>query len=110
MVPADVIKMGETVPKDMQPIIRIQMKDYPKSRMPELLPFPGRNSVNSDDGSLNDYGKYGTEQGMVDALMGGKILPFNDKPCSKTGKTTQELIDEDGNIIILALKEYDELV
>ena len=38
MLFADVVKLGEDIPKDTQPVIRISMKDYPKSRLKELQP------------------------------------------------------------------------
>ena len=115
MVFADVIKMGESIPKDMQPVVRIQMKDYPKCRVGELLPFTsGKPDVKVDSlddlSILDDYGKYGTKEAMYEAFMKGKVMPVDDAPTTKIGKTTQELIDEDENVIILDLKEYHELL
>ena len=116
MVFADVIKMGEEIPKDMQPVMRIQMKDYPRSRIAELLPFAEGSKPDvkidllDDLSALDDYGKYGTKEAMYEAFTSGKVMPVDDEPTSKIGKTTQELIDEDGNVIILGLKEYNELL
>ena len=113
---ADVIKMGDAIPKDMQPVMRIQMKDYPRSRIAELLPFAegGKLDVNidllDDLSALDDYGKYGTKEAMYEAFTKGKVMPVDDPPTSKIGKTTQELINEDGNVLTLRLKEYDELL
>ena len=116
LVFADVVKMGESIPTDMKPVMRIQMKDYPKSRVPELLPFTegGKTEVKIDSlddlSALDDYGKYGTKEGMYEAFTKGKAMPVDEVPTTKIGKTTQDLIDEDGNVIILGLKEYCELL
>ena len=109
---ADAINFGETIPRDIQPVVRVQMKDYRKSKVAELLPFPGGKPVNSeveDMEVLNDYGKFGTIQGFIDRYMEGKFFPLHDPVCN-IGKTSQEHIDEDGNVIVIGLKEYDELL
>ena len=97
---------------DTPTVIRLQMKDYPKSKVAELLPFPGGKPINvevEEMSMLDEYGKFKTYQGLIDAFTNGNFWPMHD-PETKIGKTTQEHIDEDGNVIVLGLKEYDELV
>ena len=68
---ADSVKLGEETPKDMQPAIRFQMKDYPKSKLKELLPFPGGKLIDKeveDMDSLNDYEKFGTVEALVETF------------------------------------------
>ena len=33
MIFADPVKLGDEIPKDMKPVLRGQMKDYPKSEI-----------------------------------------------------------------------------
>jgi hypothetical protein len=109
---ADSVKLGNEIPKDMQPVIRGKMKDYPKLRLKDLLPFPGGTDIDSgveDMGSLNEYGKFQTDQGAREAYKLGRFFAMHDVE-DKIGKTTQEHIDQDDDIIVLGLKEYDELV
>ncbi len=58
---------------------------------------------------LNEFGKFGTIEALGEAWMNGTFFDMRDVEI-KLGKTTQEHIDQDGNIIVLCLKEYDELV
>ena len=106
---ADSVVLGDDIPKDMQPAVRIQMKDYPKSKLKELVPFPGGKDIDRDIEDmdlLNEYGNFGTIEAIIGAFRDGRFMHEVE---SKLGKTTQELIDSDGNIIVLGLKEYDEL-
>ena len=112
MIFADSLNMGETIFKDVQPVIRIQMKDYPKSKVAQLLPFQEGKPVNVEEEDMNmldDYGKFGTRQGLMDAFRAGNFFPLHE-PVSKIGKTSQEHIDEDGMVHVIGLKEYDELL
>ena len=112
MLFADIVKLGEDIPKDTQPVIRISMKDYPKSRLKELQPFPGGRPIDQevkDMSSLDEYGKYGSKEGLMEEFQKGTVFKMHDVP-EKIGKTTKEYIDEDANVIILGLKEYDELI
>ena len=112
MVFADSVKLGNDIPKDIEPAIRGQMKDYPKSKVKDLIPFPGGKPIDKeieDMDLLNEFGKFETEKGLWDAWMNGTFFDMHDVEF-KLGKTTQEHIDQDGNIIVLGLKEYDELV
>ena len=109
---SDSVKLGDEIPKTMQPALRFQMKDYPKSKLKELLQFPGGKPIDpevEDMGLLNEYGKFGSLEGLVEAFTSGTFFDMHDVEL-KLGKTTQELIDQDGNIIVLGVKEYDELV
>ena len=110
---ADVMKMGEDIEKDMQPMMRIQMKDYPKDRLVKLLPFPGGKPVKikedvDDLAYLDDMGEKG--ESLMAAFQNEELSPFGKPPGTKLGKTTQMLIDDDGNVVDLELKEYDELL
>ena len=112
MVLADSGKLGDEIPKDMQPAIRFQMKDYPKSKLKELIPFPGGKPIDKeveDMDLLNEYGKFGGIEGMIEAFTKGTFFDMHDVEV-KIGKTTQEYIDEDGHINVLGVKEHDELV
>ena len=112
MVFADSVKLGKDIPKVMQPAIRGQMKDYPKSKVKELIPFPGGKPIDKeveDMDLLNEFGKFGTEKALMDAFMNGTFFDMHDVEF-KLGKTTQDHINQDGKIIVLGLKEYDELV
>ena len=113
MLFADSVKLGDDIPKDTPAAIRIQMEDYPKSLVKELQPFAGGKPIDpqqEDMKLLNEYGKYGTKEAMMEAFQAGngplKMYDVTDK----IGKTTKEHIDEDGNVIVLGLKEYDELL
>ena len=111
MVFADAVKMGATIEKDMQPKARVQMKDYPESRLAKLLPFPGgkpfkiENGV-SDLSYLDDYEKYGSPEQFFMEFKSLTRTP----PSTKLGKTTDQLIGEDSNVVDLELKEHDELL
>ena len=112
MVFADSVILGSDIPKDMQPTIRGQMKDYPKSKLKDLMPFPGGKPINKDIedmGLLDEYGKFGTVDALVEAFTNGTFFDMHDVEL-KIGKTTQEHMDQDGSITVLGLKEYDELV
>ena len=109
---ADAVKLGDEIPKDIQPAIRGYMKRYPRSRLKDLLPFPGGRDIDKDVedmGSLNEYGKFKTHEGVMEAYKNGRFFAMHDVE-SKLGKTTQEHIDQEDDIIVLGLKEYDELV
>ena len=112
MLFADVVKLGEDIPKDTPPVVRISMKDYPKSLLKQLQPFPGGSPIDQDIkdmSSLDEYGKYGSQKGMMEEFQKGTVFKMHDVE-EKIGKTTKEHIDEDGNVIVLGLKEYDELL
>ena len=112
MIFADSVKLGNDIPKDMQPAIRGQMKDYPKVKLKELIPFPGGKHIDKDVEDmdlLNEFGKFGTVEALVEAFTNGTFFDMHDVEF-KNGKTTQEHIDQDGNTLVLGLKEYDELV
>ena len=112
MLFADIVGLGEDIPKDTPPVIRISMKDYPKSRLNELQPFPGGSPIDQevkDMSSLDEYGKYGSKEGLMEEFQKGTVFKMHDVE-EKIGKTTKEHIDEDGNVIVLGLKEYDELI
>ena len=112
MLFADVVKLGDDIPKDTPPAIRISMKDYPKSRLKDLQPFPGGSPINQDVEdmkSLDEYGRYGSQEGLMAEFQKGNFFKMHDVE-NKIGKTTKEHIDEDGNVIVLGLTEYDELV
>ena len=112
MIFADSVKLGDDVPKDTPPLIRIQMKDYPKSLLKELQPFPGGKPINPDEEDMNnldEYGKYGTAEGLMEAFQAGKVFKMHEVK-DKIGIKTKDHIDEDGNVIILGVKEYDELL
>ena len=109
---ADSVKLGDDIPKDMQPAIRFQMKDYPKYKLKELIPFPGGKPVDKDVEDmnlLNEYGKFGSFEALLEAFTNGTFFDMHDV-AFKLGKTTQEHIDQAGNIIVLGVKEYDELI
>ena len=110
---ADAVKMGDTITTDMKPVVRVNMQDYPTSRVDKLLPFPGGKIINietlDDMASLNEYGKFGTLLGMCEAFFSGNFWS-NHGPDSNIGKTTQEYIEENGNVIVIGLKEHDELL
>ena len=112
MVMADSVEMGGDISKELDVVFRGQMKDYPKSKLKELIPFPGGKPIDTkvDDMSLlNEYGKFGTLEGLMDAFTSGSFWSLHEVE-SKIGKTTQDHIDADGDIKVLGLKEYDELV
>ena len=83
--------------------------------MDKLLPFPGGGKIINDVetldemSSLNEYGKFGTLLGMCEAFFSGNFWS-NHGPESNIGKTTQQHIEEDGNVIVIGLKEHDELL
>ena len=109
---ADSVILGDETPKDKQPAIRGHMKDYPKSRLKELIPFPGGKDIDrevDDMSSLTEYGMFKTNEGVIEAYKNGRFFAMHDVE-SKVGKTTQEHIDQDDDIIVLGLKEYNELV
>ena len=108
----DVVKIGDDIPMDTPPVIRIAMKDYPKSLLKKLQPFPGGKLIDpkvEDMESLDEYGKYGSQEGLMAEYQAGNFLKMHDVE-DKIGKTTKELIDQDGIITILGLKEYEELI
>ena len=112
MVMADSVGMGGDISKGLDVAFRGQMKDYPKSKLKELIPFPGGKPIDTDidDMSLlNEYGKFGTLEGLMEAFTSGNFWSLHEVQ-SKIGKTTQDHIDECGDIKVLGLKEYDELV
>ena len=112
MVMADSVVMGGDISKELDVAFRGQMKDYPKSKLQELIPFPGGKPIDTDidDMSLlNEYGKFGTLEGLMDAFTSGNFWPMHEVE-SKIGNTTQDHIDKCGDIKMLGLKEYDELV
>ena len=112
MVMADSVEMGGDISKELKVAFRGQMKDYPKSKLKELIPFPGGKPIDTDidDMSLlNEYGKFGTLEGLMEAFTSGNFGSLHEVE-SKIGKTTQDHIDECGDIKVLGLKEYDELV
>ena len=45
----------------------------------------------------------------MEEFQKGTVFKMHDVE-EKIGKTTKEHIDEDGNVIVLGLKEYDELI
>ena len=109
---ADSVKLGENIPKDMPPAIRFQMKDNPKSKLKDLVPFPGGKPVDKeveDMDTLNDFGKFGNIEALIAAFTNGTFFDMHDVEC-KLGKTTQEYIDQDSNITVLGLKKDEELV
>ena len=97
MVFADSVILGSDIPKDMQPAIRGQMKDYPKSKLKELIPFPGGKPINKDIEDmdlLNEYGKFGTVDALVEALkINTTITPMS---------LSQRRIENDGGVNALA--------
>ena len=112
MLFADVVKLGDDIPKDTPPAIRISMKDYPKSLLKKLQPFPDGKPIDpnvEDMKTLDEYGKYGSQEGLMAEYQAGNFLKMHDVE-DKIGKTTKEYIDQDGNITILGLKEYEELL
>ena len=114
MIFADSVKLGDEIPKDMKPVLRGQMKDYPKSKLKDLIPFPGGKPIDTeveDMGLLTevDTTKFKTFEDVKDAFINGTFFAMHDVEF-KLGKTTQEHIDLGGDITVLGLKEYDELV
>ena len=112
MLFSDVVKLGDDIPKDTPPAIRISMKDYPKSLLKELQPFPGGKLIDpnvEDMKSLDEYGKYGSQEGLMAEFQAGNVFKMHDVE-DKIGKTLKECIDQDGNVTVLGLKEYDELL
>ena len=59
--------------------------------------------------SLDEYRKYGPQEGLMAEFQAGYFLKMHDVE-DKIGKTTKELIDQDQNITKLGLKEYEELL
>lgn len=111
MIFADAVQMGDDIPH-MEPQLRGQMKDYPKSRLSELEPFPGGKPIDTtveDMGLLVEYGKYETLENLMKAFTSRNFWEMHEVD-SKIGSTTQKHIDDDGNVVVLGLKEYDELV
>ena len=112
MLFGDVVKLGDDIPKDTPPVIRISMKDYPKSLVKELQPFPGGKLIDpnvEDLQSLDEYGKYGSREGLTAEFKAGNVFKMHDVD-NKIGNAAKEHIDQDGNVTILGLKEYDELL
>ena len=112
MLFGDVAKLGDDIPKDTPPVIRISMKDYPRSLLKKLQPFPGGKPIDpnvEDTKTLDEYGKYGSQEGLMAEFQKGNFFKMHDVE-DKIGKTTKEHIDQDGNVTVLGLKEYEELL
>ena len=80
------------------------MKDFPASKMDQVLPFEkGKSWFN------NDYlGRFGIFSGLYTILRPNG--PMNQGPKEPVGKTLEELCKESGDVTCLNLKEYDELI
>ena len=48
MAMADSVEMGGDISKELDVVFRGQMKDYPKSKLKELIPFPGGKPIDTD--------------------------------------------------------------
>ena len=108
---SDVIKYGDDIPMDIESACRIQMKDYPKDMVKDLVPFANGGkeidvkAAEEDRELLNAYGKFGNEKGMIEAFTSGTFFDLHEVE-SKIGKTTIEYINEaENNVIVLGLKE-----
>ena len=100
---ADLANLGDDIRKEMPPQMRVQMKDFPKEKMDQLVPFEkGTTWYNNDY-----YGPYGVLGAIFTHFLKS---PFSYPPKEKLGKTTDELIKESEEVIVLHLKEYDELL
>jgi hypothetical protein len=104
-VHADFAKLGDDIPKELSPQMRVQMKDFPSSKMDKVLPFEKGKGCFSND----YYGPLGTFSAMFTFFL-NPYGPFKQGSNKPIGKTTNQLIKESGDVIILNLKEYDELL
>ena len=104
-VHADFAKLGDDISKTMDPEIRVQMKDFPKAMLQQVAPFKkGANWVNYDY-----YGPFGALSAIFTFFI-NPYGPFSRSPSQVQGKTTDDLIKEAGDVTVLHLKEYDELI
>ena len=104
-VHADVVKLGDDIPKEMSPQIRVQMKDFPISKMDKVIPFEKGTSWYNN----NYYGTFG----YLSLIYTFKISPngpCKQPPKESLGQTTSNLIEEAGDVTVLGLKEYEELL
>ena len=111
MVYADSVKFSDEIPKEIQPVVRAQMKEYPRNKISGLIKFPGGTSIDrdcSDMDALSDYGRFENRQGFLQALRDGIVCVSNgiDNPI---GKTSLEHFEEDGIISVLDLPECEDL-
>jgi len=111
MVYADAVKLSDEIPKLIQPVVRAQMKEYPKYKVSELVKFPGGTSVDkecTDMDALSDYGQFENRQGFLKALKEG-IVCVTSGITNPIGKTSRDHFEEDGNVTTLGLTECEDL-
>merc|ERR1719348_1568046 len=91
------------VPK-IEPLVRIQMKDFPKHRICELKPFKNQ-SVPLDPENLDSFGELASWDECVVKIM--EI--FGDTALEAEGLSMKKIMDKE-EALILGLKHYEELL
>ena len=104
-VHADFAILAADISKEMAPQMQIQMKDFPKAMLDQVEPFEkGNNWINNDY-----YGRFGIFSAIFTFFI-NPSGPFKQSPPLVRGEKTSDLIKKAGDVTILHLKEYDELL